>query len=403
MDAALAAAWAAAAARGAPEAAEQITGANGHASKRKLPEEDGESGARQKVGTAFPCAASTATGPRPAQEDRFIVVQDAWIDIDGGMTGSWPACRFFGVFDGHCGDAASELVSSLLWSELKARLVELLRADPSVPSAVAIENAMKAAFAATDAAAIERAGTAGTTATVALILGESLCVANLGDSRTILCRSERCFWSTTDHKPDVPAERRRIYAVGGHVGIPHAAGQINVPRLNGVLSVSRSLGDAAFKKVAEGAAGPPLSAEPEITHRTIDPRFDEFLLLASDGLFDFYTSPAAVEIVRNVLMRAGGGGGAGGGAGGDAGSNAGGGAASGDAGSAAASGDAGGDGAGRDTRLQLSSRVQKACDRLVSAVTHSNCCSDNVTCVIAMIGDDPAVPFASRGDFFDDS
>ena len=50
----------------------------------------------------------------------------------------------------------------------------------------AIDRAMRDAFAATDARIIEEAGTCGCTATVALILGNALCIANIGDSRSTL-------------------------------------------------------------------------------------------------------------------------------------------------------------------------------------------------------------------------
>ena len=60
---------------------------------------------------------------------------------------------------------------------------------------------------------------------------------------------------TEDHKPNAPAESARIVAAGGHVTTPYARGTENVPRLNGAFSVSRSLGDAAFKLNAEVRVG----------------------------------------------------------------------------------------------------------------------------------------------------
>lgn len=297
-------------------------------------------------------AAASAIGPRTTQEDRSVAIPDGWADVEHDVS-SWPVCRFFGVFDGHCGEAAAELSSTQLWAELKQRLVALLMADPAgTPPPESLEHAMKDAFAATDATVLARAGSAGSTASVALVLGNALCIANLGDSRTVLCRSERAFWASNDHKPDDPSERARIRHAGGFVATPRSAGQINVPRLNGVLSVSRSFGDAAFKEESTGA-GPPLSATPDVTHRTINPRFDEFLLLATDGLFDFYTNAAAVEIARGVLTRA------------------------------------------SEPPTSLAERLQKASDRLLRAVVHSGHNADNVTAVLAMLGDDPLTPFAT--------
>jgi hypothetical protein len=52
----------------------------------------------------------------------------------------------------------------------------------------------------------------GTTALVALLLGRRVYVANVGDSRAVLCRRGRCIELSTDHKPGDSAERLRIEA-----------------------------------------------------------------------------------------------------------------------------------------------------------------------------------------------
>ena len=307
-------------------------------------------------------AVYSSTGTRATQEDRHIIIEDGWSGVDGASS-SWPTCRFFGIFDGHSGDAAAELAATALWPALQSKLAELLKSQAPPLAPAAIESAMRDAFASTDERVVSEAGSSGSTATVALVLGAALCVANLGDSRTVLCRSERKYWETSDHKPDEPRERQRIEAAGGHVSTPRAEGQINVPRLNGVLSVSRGLGDAMFKQPAEAANGnggggdgnggggdgtPLLSAEPEITHRTIS-RFDEFLLLASDGLFDVMSSSYAVEIARNVVIKKERGAGA--------------------------------------VQKTLKEKCQGACDMLVRSVVHSGHCSDNVTVVLALLNE----------------
>ena len=295
----------------------------------------------------------TSIGPRSAQEDRFTVVRNGWEGVANAAPG-WPACRFFGVFDGHSGDAAAEIAASAFWPTLQSLLVKLQRqqemhAEP--PPEAALEAAIHEAFAATDAKILAEAGEAGSTAAVALVIGERLCVAHLGDSRTVLCRSERVGWATEDHKPDAPSERARIEAAGGHVTTPQVVGQINVPRLNGVLSVSRAFGDAAFKNqpaAAEGVEGGEagaLSALPDVMQRTLDPSFDSFLLLASDGLFDFMNNDTAVAIALEELGR-------------------------------------------RWPVRTIEQRAQKACDRLVREAVCSGHCSDNVTVVLAMLADE---------------
>merc|ERR1712176_628362 len=68
-------------------------------------------------------------------------------------------------------------------------------------------------------------------------------------------------------------------------------------RINGIvgLAVSRGLGDKDFK-------GPDIvSAEPEITIHEVDWDTDEFVILASDGIWDVITDKMAVKLVREKL------------------------------------------------------------------------------------------------------
>jgi len=62
-------------------------------------------------------------------------------------------------------------------------------------------------------------------------------------------------------------------------------------RVNGVLAVTRSLGDSAMKEFVVGA---PYTTETELCED------DEFLILACDGLWDVISDQNAVELVRDV-------------------------------------------------------------------------------------------------------
>ena len=79
-------------------------------------------------------AVCISVGSRATQEDAYTIVHDCWAVESGGdgdgaggdavparEPGSerWPAARFYGVFDGHSGAAASSLASSRLWRELR--------------------------------------------------------------------------------------------------------------------------------------------------------------------------------------------------------------------------------------------------------------------------------------------
>lgn len=90
--------------------------------------------------------------------------------------------------------------------------------------------------------------------------------ANAGDARGVLCRSGKAVRLTYDHKGTDKQEAKRITDAGGFV----MSG-----RVNGVLAVTRSLGDSSMKEFVVGA---PYTTETELCSE------DEFLILACDGV-----------------------------------------------------------------------------------------------------------------------
>ncbi|XP_056849248.1 protein phosphatase 2C 3-like [Raphanus sativus] len=132
----------------------------------------------------------------------------------------------------------------------------------------------------------------GSTAVVSVVTPEKIVVANCGDSRAVLCRNGKPVPLSTDHKPDRPDKLDRIQEAGGRVIYWDG------PRVLGVLAMSRAIGDNYLK--------PYVSSEPEVTvtDRTEE---DEFLILASDGLWDVVTNEAACAMVHMYLNKRGGG------------------------------------------------------------------------------------------------
>lgn len=80
--------------------------------------------------------------------------------------------------------------------------------------------------------------TSGCTATVALITPTEIYCCNAGDSRTVYSKNKQAIELSKDHKPDDPEESRRIYAANGFV---------EESRVNGMLALSRALGDFEYK------------------------------------------------------------------------------------------------------------------------------------------------------------
>jgi len=129
----------------------------------------------------------------------------------------------------------------------------------------------------------------GTTAviTLASMRLHKLFVANVGDTRAVLCRRGRAFALTVDHTPKLAAESERIRALNGFV---------TSNRVNGVIAISRSLGDAQMK--------PFVSAEPGTCVVDLCGG-DQFLILACDGCWDVMDNQTAVDIVSAELAATG--------------------------------------------------------------------------------------------------
>ncbi|KAG8986424.1 Protein phosphatase 2C 1 [Tulasnella sp. 427] len=108
-----------------------------------------------------------------------------------------------------------------------------------------------------------------------------LYTANVGDARAVLSRSGKAVRLTYDHKGSDKKEVRRIQEAGGFV--------LN-NRVNGVLAVTRSLGDSAMK---EYVVGSPYTSTMDLTDA------DEFLIIACDGLWDVIEDQPAVELIRD--------------------------------------------------------------------------------------------------------
>ncbi|KAG0557660.1 hypothetical protein KC19_11G147300 [Ceratodon purpureus] len=213
---------------------------------------------------------SSLRGKRASMED----FHDTKISmIDGTMVG------LFGVFDGHGGSRAADYV--------KQNLFKNLLEHPQFVSDTKL--AIAETYKQTDQEYLKAENNqhrdAGSTASTAVLVGDRLLVANVGDSRAVICIAGKAIALSTDHKPNRTDERQRIEDAGGVVMWS------GTWRVGGVLAVSRAFGDRLLKKY--------VVAEPEIQEETINSEV-EFLLLASDGLWDVVSNQDAVTMVQNV-------------------------------------------------------------------------------------------------------
>ncbi|XP_059634550.1 probable protein phosphatase 2C 44 [Cornus florida] len=185
----------------------------------------------------------------------------------------------FAIFDGHLGDRVPSYLKDNLFNNILEE--SNFWKEP--------EAAIKSAYRSTDKFILENAmqlGPGGSTAVTAIVIdGKDLWVANVGDSRAVVCERGSANQLTVDHEPH--SERRRIEKQGGFVtSLPG-----DVPRVNGQLAVARAFGDQSLKAH--------LSSEPDVRHVPIDSNI-EFVILASDGLWKVMKNEEAVDMVKSI-------------------------------------------------------------------------------------------------------
>jgi len=144
----------------------------------------------------------------------------------------------------------------------------------------------------------------GTTSVAILRKGEHLIISNLGDSRAVLCTrddkdqliSEQL---TVDMKPNLPREMERIKSCQGRVLAMDK--EPNVYRIwmpdedCPGLAMARAFGDFCLKDFG-------LISTPEVTYRKLTQR-DEFVVLATDGIWDVLSNSEVVRIVASAKKR----------------------------------------------------------------------------------------------------
>ena len=135
-------------------------------------------------------------------------------------------------------------------------------------------------------------------------------VINVGDSRVLLSQADGTMivgpgtdgGHTTDHKPGLPSERERIERTGGMVEA-RPDGDLGV---NGSLAVSRSFGDAYYKRTGgPGLEDHPVTANPEMNH--FECNVSDFVLVVCDGVSEGNFPNAKVcQLAAKVLNETGG-------------------------------------------------------------------------------------------------
>ncbi|KAK9015395.1 hypothetical protein V6N11_006505 [Hibiscus sabdariffa] len=334
----------------------------------KIP--DHGSGKRAATPATGLCQSAALQGRRKHMEDRTLCMLDLHIPFPSKIGIKEVTVGVVAVFDGHNGAEASEMASKLLleyftlhtyflldatfsfvlkkqsgrlpnvgerdigfqvlnWDEeIQRHGLNFERFKFSVPENFddsfqldILKEALLRAIHDIDATFSKEASrnnlASGSTATITLIAEGQILVANIGDSKAILCsekfhspseaketllqlyREQRRNGAvspytysnfklaasnglvryivkelTRDQHPDRDDERSRVEAAGGYV-----VDWGGVPRVNGQLAISRSIGDISYKSYGVIAA-------PEVTDWQSLTANDSYLVAGSDGVFE---------------------------------------------------------------------------------------------------------------------
>ncbi|XP_060005925.1 protein phosphatase 1L isoform X1 [Lagenorhynchus albirostris] len=207
-------------------------------------------------------------GRRDHMEDRFEVLTDL-------ANKTHPS--IFGIFDGHGGETAAEYVKSRLPEALKQHLQDYEKDKEN--SVLSYQTILEQQILSIDREMLEKLTVsydeAGTTCLIALLSDKDLTVANVGDSRGVLCDKDgNAIPLSHDHKPYQLKERKRIKRAG--------ATAAPLPDTDGGHQPERSV-----HRVPEGCsqAGhhPPAGSKPELQSSRVT---NQLFSLCPGGEFD---------------------------------------------------------------------------------------------------------------------
>lgn len=196
-----------------------------------------------------------------------------------------PKERFFGaeIYDGHGGKAASRIAVDMLTPYFMHNRAQDM--ERTLRERRNDRDLLREAYLAVDDHLLERCTRSGTTAAQFYIMRDRFIAANAGDTRVIIGTKDNVAVLTVDHKPDLPGEAMRIENLGGEVI------RVGVPRVQGILAISRALGDLHLK--------PYVIAEPRVVEGWLA-KENDYAVLACDGVWDVLTPEAVIREARRL-------------------------------------------------------------------------------------------------------
>ncbi|GAA0146463.1 protein phosphatase [Lithospermum erythrorhizon] len=260
-------------------------------------------------GSSFVGSLYSQQGKKRVNQDAMIVWENYWSRSD---------TIFCGVFDGHVsGQKGCELlnedaaVSGQLNVDelLDTAFVETTEHEKFPEMHLPLKRSMIKAFKLMDLELkmnpIVDCFCSGSTAVAMVKQGQDIIIGNIGDSRAVLATREkdnslRAVQLTVDLKPNLPRETARIQKCKSRVFAlldePDVA-RVWLPHTDSPgLAMARAFGDFCLKDFG-------LISIPVVYYHHIADK-DEFVILASDGVWDVLSNKEAVDIVSSAPSHA---------------------------------------------------------------------------------------------------
>ena len=245
-------------------------------------------------------------------EDGFVKVnQDSFLVIQNEY--KLPDFNIFSVLDGHGenGHLVSRFITKYLATFFKKnKKMQILKTEDEVYQRLKkndydiIKRVFKHAEKDINKSSID-ANFSGTTCVMVFQIGDKLICANIGDSRAILVKGEKgknIIELSLDQKPSDPEEKKRIELAGGEIAQYEEDGEKSGPyrvwakgKAYPGIAMSRSIGDYIATSLG-------VIPEPICIEETID-KDTKFIIVASDGVWEFISNKKAANIVLPFYER----------------------------------------------------------------------------------------------------
>jgi len=196
-----------------------------------------------------------------------------------------PEKMFFSaeIYDGHGGKRAAQIAAEMLtpcflklWEGEAEKPLKKRRGEAEL---------LRQAYTDVDDHILNAGVKSGTTSATFYVIDKRYIVSNAGDTRVIIGTKAGADLLTLDHKPSLSEERSRIEKSGGFIS------GYGTPRVQGVLAVSRALGDAGLK--------PFVISDPRIVEGLLE-KDNDFVILACDGIWDVLIPQEVIDIARSA-------------------------------------------------------------------------------------------------------